>query len=984
MFEPCDVPRFFAMPCGADFSTQLVDGVILRMADAPPEDMARVEIYLNTPRMMRHVRAAFDRRGARLLPRLRLLTDLADVPLKGLPPAVPALRRHLELAQLVVGLTQRMPEFSAGSNLYSLADSLAKLLAEMQQESVHPNALARLNIAESHASHWQKSLEFINIITQFFEDPDLPDRNARLRMVVDRLGDQWLAAAPTHPIIIAGSTGSRGATAAFMQAVARLPQGAVVLPGFDRQPASIWDTLTQGAQNGRMPPEDHPQYRFAALCAQAGIAPNDVPFWDEIAAPAPNRNAVVSLALRPAPVTDQWIDEGKNLPDIAEAMADVTLIEAPDHAREALAIALVLREAAEQGIRAALITPDRMLTRRVAAALGRWGITPDDSAGEPLQLTAVGRFLRHTARAMTEPMTIETLLILLKHPLTATGADWRGNHLIFARELDLQLRKHGPVFPTAEAMVAWAEARQKPGNITWGQWLASVLKAGQPGEAISLADWFERHLAFCEVLAAGPEGDADSSELWRKEAGGQARQIMEDLRAELAFGGDCTGPQYCDLIDELLGAGSVRHSEEVDPLIAIWGTLEARVQGAELVVLSGLNEGVWPASPAPDPWLSRQMRHEAGLLLPERQVGLSAHDFQQAFAAQRVVLTRAVRDSEAQTVRSRWLNRLLNMTDGLPDRNGPAAIVAMRARGQVWLDQVFALERVVPVAPADRPSPRPPADVRPRELPVTDISRLIRDPYEIYAKRILRLRRLDPIRPNPDGRLRGEVLHLIAEGFTKAIDADPAALTPARMIEIAEDVLTREVPWPTARRLWLARIKAIGTVFVEAETERRAQGRPVVLEKTGGLDLGAPAFRLTARPDRIDLLNDETAHVYDYKSGTPPKDAEMQQFEKQLLLEALMVEKGAFAALGPRKVSGITYLRLGGAGEVAHRMLSPELLDETWQKLKILIGHYMKESQGFTARRAPQLIKYGSDYDLLSRYGEWRDVNAPMGEDVGR
>jgi ATP-dependent helicase/nuclease subunit B len=981
MFEPCETPRFFAMPCGADFSTQLVDGVIARMAHTPPEAMTKIEIYLNTPRMMRHVRVAFDKRGARLLPRLRLLTDLADAPLIGLPPAVPSLRRRLELAQLVGGLTQRMPEFSAGTNLYSLADSLAQLLAEMQQENVHPAALAGLNIAENHASHWQRSLEFINIIAPFFDDPDMPDRNARMRMVVDRLGAQWAETPPEHPIIIAGSTGSRGATAAFMQAVARLPQGAVVLPGFDAvMPAPIWDALT----TGRMPLEDHPQYRFAALCAQAGLAPNDIPLWDNTPEPAPARSAVISLALRPAPVTDQWIEEGKNLPDIAEAMAGVTLIEAPDLAREALAVALVLREAAEHGVRAALITPDRMLTRRVAAALGRWGIIPDDSAGEPLQLSAPGRFLRHAARAMTEPMTIETLLILLKHPLTATGAEWRGNHMIFARELDLRLRKHGPAFPTAEALIAWAEVRNKPGQIVWANWLAQVLRASQPGDSVSLGDWFARHLAFCELLAAGPEGDVEASELWRKDAGGQARQIMEDLRAELEFGGDCTGPQYCDLIDELLGAGSVRHSEEVDPMIAIWGTLEARVQGADLVVLAGLNEGVWPAAPAPDPWLSRQMRHEAGLLLPERQVGLSAHDFQQAFAAKRVVLTRSVRDSEAQTVRSRWLNRLLNMTDGLPERRGPEAIAAMRARGTRWLDQVRALERVTPVAAAARPSPRPPEDVRPRELPVTDISKLIRDPYEIYAKRILRLRKLDPIRPNPDGRLRGEVLHLIAEGFTKAIDTDLTALHPNRMMEIAEEVLTREVPWPTARRLWLARIKAISGVFVEAETERRAHGRPVVLEETGGLDLGAPVFRLTARPDRIDLLTDGTAHVYDYKSGTPPKDAEMRQFEKQLLLEAIMVEKGAFKALGPTPVSGITYLRLGGAGEVAGRSLSPDLLDETWRKLKILIGHYMRDSQGFTARRAPQLIKYGSDYDLLSRYGEWRDVNEPVGEEVGR
>jgi ATP-dependent helicase/nuclease subunit B len=781
-----------------------------------------------------------------------------------------------------------------------------------------------------------------------------------------------------------------------MRAVANLPQGAVILPGFDADmPASVWATLSQG----KMPIEDHPQYRFAALCASAGIAPQEVRDWANSLAPAPARNQVVSLALRPAPVTDQWIDEGKSLPDLDEAMSGITLIEAPDVAREAMAIALVLREAAENGTRSALITPDRTLTRRVAAALGRWGIVPDDSAGEPLQLTAPGTFLRHAARAMTEPMTIETLLVLLKHPLTATGAElavdasfdaeaqghsWRGMHKLFTQRLDLHLRRNGPAFPNAEALVAWVDTQKDPSSGVWAQWLMQVLEAALPADAGHLREWLDRHLAFCALLAAGPEGTVEASELWLKKAGTQAQKVMAGLQAEVEFGGACTGPQYCDLLDELLGEDSVRESEAAHPQIAIWGTLEARVQGADLVVLSGLNEGIWPPAPAPDPWLSRQMRHEAGLLLPERQVGLSAHDFQQAMGAPKVVLTRAVRDSEAQTVRSRWLNRLLNMMEGLREKHGPEAIARMRADGQVWLDQVHALEQVTPTAPALRPSPRPPVALRPRELPVTDITRLIRDPYEIYAKRILRLRKLDPIRPNPDARLRGQVLHLIAEGFTRAVgDEGCTALTPERMVQIAEEVLEKEVVWPTARRLWLARIKAIASVFVEAETQRRAQGAPVVLEQSGALELGQPVFRLTARPDRIDLLEDGTAHIYDYKSGEPPKDKEMRLFDKQLILEALMVERGAFPALGPRPVAGITYLRLGGGGEVAPRLLSPELLSDTWSRLRTLIAHYMRPTQGYTARRAPQFITHSSDYDLLSRYGEWRDVNEPVGEAVG-
>ena len=127
---------------------------------------------------------------------------------------------------------------------------------------------------------------------------------------------------------------------------------------------------------------------------------------------------------------------GPKLGDLAAATKDMTLIEAASPRAEALAIALILRKAAEDGRTAALITPDRGLTRQVAAALDRWRILPDDSAGRPLALSAPGRFLRHVAGLFGQRLTAEALLTLLKHPLTATGAD-RGLHLKLTRDLEL-------------------------------------------------------------------------------------------------------------------------------------------------------------------------------------------------------------------------------------------------------------------------------------------------------------------------------------------------------------------------------------------------------------------------------------------------------------------------------------------------------------------------------------------------------------------
>ena len=82
--------------------------------------------------------------------------------------------------------------------------------------------------------------------------------------------------------------------------------------------------------------------------------------------------------------------------------------------------------------------------------------------------------------------------------------------------------------------------------------------------------------------------------------------------------------------------------------------------------------------PTPDPWLNRSMRQSVGLLLPERQIGLSAHDFQQAVGVKQVWITRSIRSDEAETVPSRWVNRMVNLLNGLPALNGPHLLEDMR------------------------------------------------------------------------------------------------------------------------------------------------------------------------------------------------------------------------------------------------------------------------------------------------------------------
>lgn len=972
MFERLATPRVFGLPPGVDFPQALVDGLLARVEGRPPEALARVELIVNTERMRRRIRAIFDAGPPRLLPRIRVLSEVAPPWTADIPEPVSPLQRRLELVQLVSGLLEAQPDMAPRAALFDLADSLAGLMDEMQGEGVTPADIDALDVTDQ-SGHWQRSRDFLSIVQQFFDpETDAPDGTARLRMISEALAAHWQSDPPEHPVILAGSTGSRGAASVLMQAVAHLPQGALVLPGFDfdMKPAN-WAALDQALVS-----EDHPQYRFAKLMRALGRGPEDVHPWHRTGAPCPPRNRLISLALRPAPVTDAWLAEGPKLTELDRACEDVTLIEAQSRREEALAIALRLRQAAENGQSAALITPDRQLTRQVTATLDRWGIIPDDSAGIPLQLTAPGRFLRHVAALFAAPLDAPTLLTLLKHPLCHSGGG-RNDHLRLTRDLELHLRRHGPPFPDAAMLQGFAEDRKAP---DWGAWLVQL--CGQDGlSELPLTDWLERHRALAEALAAGHTRDG-AGNLWVQVAGIETLALVRKLEEAAPHGGSLSARDYVDLFGAVLGREEQRDRDLGHPHIRIWGTLEARVMGADLLILGGLNEGSWPEPPSPDPWLNRVLRDKAGLLLPERRIGLSAHDFQQAAGAREVWLTRSVRSDDAETVPSRWLNRLTNLLRGL-GTHGKAAHAEMQARGRDWLALAHAVEQVTPTEPAPRPSPKPPVAARPTQLSVTEIKRLIRDPYAIYAKHVLRLRPLDSLAKAPDALLRGIIAHKVLEEFVDASVKDPARLSRGALLASTAQVLQQEVPWPSARAMWQARMARVADRFIEGEAARQAEALPIRFEVRGAREIPRLGFRLTCEADRIDRSREDgRLLIYDYKTGKPPGPSEQKHFDKQLLLEAAVAEAGGFDELEPAQVARATYLGLGASPENREAPLAEAPPAAVWAQFETLIARYMEETQGFTARRAVQKADDIGDYDQLARFGEWELTDTPDGRPV--
>lgn len=958
----------FGIAPGRDFAADLVAGMQSRMQDAPPEEIARVWLIVNTRRMARRVKEVFSGGGPGFLPRVTVLSDIGSMVLPDAGRPVSRLKRRLDLAQLVGRLLDANPQIASRDNLYDLSDSLASLVDEMEGEGVPFSALRRLDVGD-HSAHWGKSLEFLSIVDAYLagSGADMgPER--RQAEAVEKLVNDWTRNPPSSPVIVAGSTGSRATTRALMAAVSQLPQGFVVLPGFDfEMDPETWRAVWENGKG-----QDHPQFRFADFAKHLGMSADSIGPWTSGGGEGSPRTKLVSLALRPAPVTRHWLRDGPTIADLPEATEQMSLIEAPSERAEAMAIAVCLRRAHEDGKTAALISPDRIIGRRVTAYLDRWGLVPDDSAGRPLALSAPGRFLRHVAALLAGETSCDALLALLKHPIAHSG-DGRGSHLIHVRELEIWARKNHITQLDARTLSRWPRASGEAGD--WVAWLSDILTSAERGAPQSPSAWAEE-LADTAVRFSAGAGQAGSGALWEEAAGREAFVALREITDAGAGIAPISAPQFAQLLSTVLNDRAVRDPVQSDGTIMIWGTLEARVQGADLVILAGLNEGTWPATLDQDPWLNRAMRRDAGLLLPERQIGLAAHDFQQGICAKEVILSRAARTADREPVPSRWLNRIKNLLEGLHRAGSPDMLGAMQARGNAWIDLATALEQdFVPVPREPRPSPRPPVAQRPRQLSVTAVTKLVRDPFEIYARHILRLPSLPDLQSEPTSRLRGELLHAVFERFGK-VGGDAAALST-----IARAVFAENVPWPAVRVLWQSTLDELAEWFVASDASRDAS--IVAVEARGTYELTEFGFTLTGIADRIDRLADGRLAILDYKTGTPPSKPQIVSFDRQLILEALIAENGGFKELDPSEVAYVAYYKLGSDPFYRPFALEEELsVPQVRADLATLIRGFSQRGRGYTARRAAERTAFEGDYDHLSRRGEWDINDLPRPEDV--
>ncbi len=941
--------NIFSIPLGLPF-LKILAIHLLKQYDA--YTLARAIVYLPTRQACRTFRKVlFHEAGNKALLKPRVIplneleeTEIALTSLKGcqfiadLPDAMPPARRVLILASLIQRVRTGLQQDISFSDAISIAHYLGNLIDEFHREELPLTQLERLKPSGKAADHWTTLLDFLKILSHHWpailQENKVMDSTERHNSIVLFQAAEWETCPPSYPIIIAGSMGTISSTDHLIKVVSMLPQGQVILPG-----------LQQGLDDLLLP-EYHPQFSLYSLLKRLKISSHAVKN-------IPNEK---DLFMNRSSMFANSFDETSLKEDqsISSVLIENFLYAQCVHAQEELdIICLYAREGLQQGKKIACIVPHSTLAKRLHIELTKWGVQVSSAFQQPFKETLWGSFFCLTAAYFAEEFSYLNLLNILKHPLSQK---FHKDAHFFERHI---LRNPSFSSPSHDLSVLLESALLSSDFKEFIKWFFE--RHSTISSFICLHEYVKCHQQVLEKLLSF---SGESLEIYLKnhpEHGEFFANFWQNL-TNFASSQKILMDNYEEFFKAFTDTLKIKHSSGGDSDIEILTPREARFVIADRLILADMNEGAWPTQDAPDPFFSMAMRQSIGLPSLEKRHGQSAHDFLQLCSIKEVLITRSLMVEGAATLPSPFLSLLLSYLK----EKGQILPEPTTIKGWAKLLNTTYQKQPIP----HRPLPCPPVEMRPQRLSVTEIETLIKDPYSIYAKHVLKLRPLKSLTAPTDALNFGLLVHQFMETWVKEkyyLHLKSPLITD-KIFSLGQHLFSLYFAEAPYKAFWEAKFKRIVTWLMTLPTTYF--GDPILTEVWGQATLGN--FTLFAKADRIDSTP-EGAVLIDYKTGHTPLDSHLEKQEfVQLPLEAVILQQGNFSGLSAR-VKALSFWSLGGTegGHIRfYKGNLEELIESTRQGMQQLLEAYQLPTTPYVALGGSEI--YPGPYDHLARVQEWK------------
>lgn len=860
-------------------------------------------------------------------------------------PVINNFTRIMLLTKQVQKFYQLHHEPLAFRHAMELATSLAQWLDDAISHEVKARDLQALAKGE-HSEHWQRILPFLKIVYEGW--PELAQKyhcTSHAQALYDTLTSLakiWRQSPPSIPILAAGSTGSQSATAELLTSIAFAPKGVVMIPGvFAVINPEYEATIDKG----------HPLFYAKQLVQKMQTRLSEIPVLQpsNIA-----RDNFLTHAFAPAQFHGK-ID--------FEPPSHIKSFVCAHEWEEVRVIALLVQKSlADSQDKIMVVSPDRQLLGRVGVELQALGIFANNSGADTLSLHPFTQWLRLLMRVVLSDAHPADVLAWLGHQAgfclqsldkqnfyrRVDEAYARGNNkahgLAEFVSLCLRVRHESTVAGACEQALApfialMNDNKNKHMTHTIALWM----------EAISHA------ASHCEI-------DLDSD----KDIAAALMQFNEMGEVLSVNAAD-----FDAMLEQAFLSPWFAESSRTHPNVHLHTPIEARMQTADRVILSGLNEGVWPANIS-NLWLNAALLERLHMPHNAHAVSLQAHDFLMLSGAKYVWMTRALKINGADMAPSRFWQRIMLAMS----QHG----VMQAEQGHDEIAAILAHEnRYATYQPAQAPRPMPDIARRARTLSITELEYLWINPYIIYARHTLGLKPLQEIDEEVDMRLFGTLAHRICEQISKS-DVMEIESTQNHVIE---SHLAEQVKSPVMQMLWRPRLKRIVQFFVANHRMRSALNIDVQSEmpiKTF-LKTASGEVLLKGKADRIEQRKTGELFVVDIKTSStvPSEKAIMNSEAPQLPFYAKIIQE-KYSADNPDSdhANAVTVEywqcpRGSNEGEIKTLQLDDEMLDEIIENYRTLAEHLLFQPTPFLYN-PHRIDRDFDDYAALARADEWEGV----------
>ncbi len=822
----------------------------------------------------------------------------------------------------------------------SIALQLKNLFDEIERQEIDLNRLYDIDDSDL-AAHRQFTLEFlkkfyINIKNSVIKNDIFSDVNYQ-NFIINHLTFNIEKSPLDKTVIIAGSTGSVNFSKKLIKAIANNKNGHVVLYGLQ---ANLVEAEEQS----------HPQYILYELLKFLNCDNVKKIIFEQYLISNQDRSQLVLSSMLPSAQTHHWqkISQILNNDLISQDIwQNFCYIETKNEIEESRIAALAAAEMAMNKKTVAIISNDYQFVELVKSQLNNFSLQFNDARSLNIYGLRIINMINLLIELVENDFDSSTLLALLKHPWSIFS-EQKENLKKFEMEIIRAQRSKEGLAGITEKLKFADESLQNYFNDFY-QAISSFLEVY---DKTDLAFYVDKMIIAVENLSQKTWSDL----LLLEPAQEEVAQLFNNLKKQQNF--IILRKDAKRFFDNLFS--QICYFEKSDAMapIQILSSIEARLLNFDRVIITSLNQGDFPQIEGEN-WLGKKIRSELGIDLSEKKYGQSSYDFCNYLSNKSVFLLRSKTKSGAPAIASSFVLRL----EILCKKMGISF-----DKGKKYFDLLEKIDlgdNAVEATESAVVEVRVPIEFRPKRISITEISRLLSDSYQIYAKRILQLQELNKIDYEPEYREFGTFVHKALEEFIKnPNDKD--------FIKKTEIIFKKYFLNKEAKLIWWPKFENIFRDFYEKNNAIEASYNYVEVPTKILIN----DILISGKIDRIIIDNNNHAHIFDYKTGPIAATKKLSSGqEPQLAVYALMLYCGMLEDKNLNnypleKISSLNYWKLSATSEAEVRPVfkDPEeiaiIVNAAKNGLEKLTEYFNCQEATYTAALEPKRLH---EYSHLAR-----------------